>query len=61
MLEPKELLSEASRLGVFDAVVQVVRAILAGEPTQAERLAKNAALAASAKIAARERIRRTRK
>lgn len=60
MLAPKELLSEASRLGVFDAVVQVVRAILAGEPTVAERLAKNAALAASAKIAARERIRRAR-
>lgn len=61
MIDPKDLLAEASRLGVFDAVVQVVRAILAGEPTQAERLAKNAGLAAAAKIAARERIRRAKR
>jgi hypothetical protein len=54
-----KLLSQvpASTLG---AVVSVIRALVAGDSGQAERLAKNAALAIAAKRAAAERIRLTR-
>lgn len=56
----KQYLHEAASLGLLAAVGEVLSAILRGEPTQAERLAKNAGLAAAAKLAARERIKRTR-
>ena len=50
-----KLLSQvpATTLG---AVVDVIRALVAGEPSKAERLARNAALAIAAKRAAAERI-----
>lgn len=40
------------------AVVDVIKALVAGRPDQAERLARNAALAIAAKRAAAERIKR---
>ena len=51
-----EGLKEAASLGLLSSIVEVVKAILAGKPGTAERLANNAALAAVAKKAARERI-----
>jgi hypothetical protein len=38
------------------AVIDVIKALVAGRPDQAERLARNAALAIAAKRAAAERI-----
>ena len=51
-----QALKEASSLGLLTALGQVLSAIVQGKPSQAERLARNAALAASAKLAARARI-----
>lgn len=47
---------EAASLGILAAISEVIRSIVAGKPDQAERLARNAALAAAAKLAARTRI-----
>jgi len=55
-----DYLEAARKLGLLTAIAGVLRAIFAGKPKVAERLAKNAALAAGAKLAARERIKRLR-
>lgn len=53
-------LEKAEELGLLATIGQVISAVLSGKPDQAERLARNGALAAAAKLAARERIRGTR-
>ena len=52
-------LEKAEDLGLLATLGQVISAVLSGDANQAQRLAKNGALAAAAKLAARERIRRT--
>ena len=51
-----EAIKEATELGLLEKVVEVVKAILSGQPGTAERLANNAALAVVAKKAAKARI-----
>lgn len=55
-----KLLSQvpASTLG---AVVDVIKALVSGDSSKAERLARNAAMAIAAKRAAAERIKATRR
>ena len=58
-MSPGEAFKLAESLGILNAVHRAVIAIVSGKPTVAERLAKNAALAAGAKLAARGRIKAT--
>lgn len=51
-----EAIKEAAELGLLGKLVEVVKAILSGDSTTAERLAKNSALAVAAKKAAKARI-----
>jgi hypothetical protein len=51
---------KAVELGIVDGLADTVAAIVAGKTDTALRLAKNTSLAAAAKLAAKERIRRTR-
>ena len=55
-----ELDSPDQLLGLLATIGQVISAVLSGKPDQAERLARNGALAAAAKLAARARVRGTR-
>jgi hypothetical protein len=57
----REALAKAAELGVLDGIAKVLGAILSGKPDVAERLARNTALAAGAKLAAKERIKRTKR
>lgn len=48
---------EAAELGLLSKLVEILRAVLDGKADQAERLARNSALAIAAKKAAKARIR----